>query len=156
MPTKPSERQAYFLEAQSNGQGITYTPKNTHYVIVGIGISKDDNTNTWEESVSYSDGTQNYTRFTRDMHNFVAEEINEPSYLEKPAYLTVVFEVRSPDDFAPINKMLMKSLSDYDEDKASLWCVIASSNTDEIATLDAIADALEIDDMEEIRRLIDD
>jgi hypothetical protein len=154
MPTQPSERQAYFLEAQRNGQAIIYTPKNTRYVIVGIGISKDDNSNSWEESISYSDGTQNYTRFTRDMHNFVAEDLEAPKILDEPNFFTVVFEINDPAEFQPVSNMLKKSLSNYNEDKPSAWSVIATSKSDEIQKLDSIKDALQVNDIEEVRRLI--
>lgn len=131
------------IEAKKRGLTIRHIRKGTEYSILCIGKAKDDKSNQWEASVTFSDGSEFYTRFLRDMGGFEIIPEHAATTLESPRHFTVTFEINSLPAFSAINKICGDSLASYDPEDPPLVGAVGASQGNEILRTEIIEHIIE-------------
>ena len=136
----------YYDEAR-NKEGI--------YQILAIGKSQDDS-GTWHESVTYTDGEETYTRYVENFSDkfsmLINDEENELENFKKNFSVNIL--IRNKEGFKPLQNILMNSMKNY-HDKRLPFSVTAASHFDELTLLDKAIEFANENDFYELEYYIE-
>ena len=119
----------YYDEAR-NKEGI--------YQILAIGKSQDDS-GTWHESVTYTDGEETYTRYVKNFSDKFSMLKNKEVGVEECRNFSLNIEIRDGKGFKPISHIISNAMKNYDN-RTLPFAVSAASHSDELSLLDKVED----------------
>lgn len=125
-----------YYDESRNKEGI--------YQILAMGKSQDDS-GTWHESVTYTDGEETYTRYVENFSDKFSMLTNKEVGVEDCRNFSLNIEIRDSEGFKPLLNILSNAMKSYDN-RALPFVVSASSHSDELSLLDKVEEyAREID-----------